>query len=134
MTRVHTEPAPSEMATEQDYRIEKDSLGEMRVPADALYAAQTQRAVENFPISSLRFPRQFIAAIGAIKKAAAQANMELEQLDRAIGDAIVSAADEVIEGALDAHFVLDIFQTGSGTSTNMNAKIGRASCRERVES
>ena len=103
------------------FRIEKDSMGEMRVPADALYGAQTQRAVENFPISSLRFPREFIRAMGLIKRAAAHANMDLGLLDRKTGQAIVSAAQEVIEGKLDQHFVLDIFQTGSGTSTNMNA-------------
>ncbi len=109
------------MANETDFRVERDSLGEMRVPADALYAAQTQRAVENFPISGIRFSRRFIAALGTIKKAAAQANVELGELDGRIGDAIVSAADEVVEGKLDAQFVLDVFQTGSGTSTNMNA-------------
>jgi fumarate hydratase, class II len=92
----------------------------MQVPADALYGAQTQRAVENFPISDLRFPRSFIAALGIIKKAAAETNAELGLLDRRL-DAIVQAADEVIRGDHDAHFVLDIFQTGSGTSTNMNA-------------
>ena len=105
----------------ENFRIERDSLGEMRVPSRALYAAQTQRAVENFPISGIRFPRRFIAAIGAIKKAAAQANVELSQLDAGTANAIVRSADEVIEGKLDGEFVLDIFQTGSGTSTNMNA-------------
>jgi fumarate hydratase class II len=104
-----------------EHRTERDSLGEMRVPADALYAAQTQRAVENFPISGIRFPRRFIAALGVIKKAAARANMELGQLDARIGEAIVRAADEVIDGSRDDQFVLDVFQTGSGTSTNMNA-------------
>ncbi len=104
-----------------EYRIEKDSLGEMRVPADALYAAQTQRAVENFPISDLRFPRGFIAAMGMIKKAAARTNAELGLLDEARAAAIVEAAQEVIEGEHDPHFPIDIFQTGSGTSTNMNA-------------
>ena len=103
------------------FRTEKDSLGEMQVPADALWAAQTQRAVENFPISDLRFPRSFIAAMGQIKKAAAQTNTDLGLLDGAIAKDIVAAADEVIAGDLDRHFVLDIFQTGSGTSTNMNA-------------
>jgi fumarate hydratase, class II len=93
----------------------------MQVPADALYAAQTQRAVENFPISGIRFSRRFIAALGIIKKAAAEANVELDQLDERIGRAIGRAADEVIDGKLDAEFVLDIFQTGSGTSSNMNA-------------
>ncbi len=104
-----------------DFRLEKDSLGEMQVPAGALWGAQTQRAVENFPISNLRFPREFIAALGAIKRAAALANQELGLLDAGLANDIVRAADEVIEGKLDGHFVLDIFQTGSGTSTNMNA-------------
>ena len=103
------------------FRVERDSLGEMRVPAEALYAAQTQRAVENFPISGIRFPRRFIAAMGTIKKAAAEANLELDQLDARIGEAVVAASGEVIEGRWDDQFVLDIFQTGSGTSTNMNA-------------
>src|SRR2546426_897257 len=105
----------------RDSRIERDSMGEMRVPADALYGAQTQRAVENFPISSLRFPREFIRAMGLIKLASARANMELGLIDKTIGKAIVQAAQEVVEGRLDEHFVVDIFQTGSGTSTNMNA-------------
>ena len=104
----------------ENHRIEKDSMGEMRVPADALYGAQTQRAVENFPISNLRFPREFIRAMGLIKLAAARANMELGLLDLKIGNAIVAAAQEVMDGKLDKHFVLDIFQTGSGTSSNMN--------------
>src|ERR1041384_4153729 len=104
----------------QTFRIEKDSVGEMSVPADALYGAQTQRAVENFPISNLRFPREFIRAMGLIKLASARANMDLGLIDKKIGAAIVSAAQEVVDGKLDAHFVLDIFQTGSGTSTNMN--------------
>jgi fumarate hydratase, class II len=102
-------------------RTEKDSLGEMQVPASALYGAQTQRAVENFPISDLRFPRSFIAGLGMIKKAAAETNMELGLLDVGLGRAIMDAADEVIRGDHDAQFVVDIFQTGSGTSTNMNA-------------
>jgi fumarate hydratase class II len=105
----------------QNRRIEKDSMGEMSVPADALYGAQTQRAVENFPISNLRFPREFIRALGLIQLAAARTNMELGLLDKKVGEAIVRAAQEVIDGNLDKHFVLDIFQTGSGTSTNMNA-------------
>ncbi|CAN5775409.1 class II fumarate hydratase [soil metagenome] len=112
---------PESTAAGSQFRTERDSLGEMRVPADALYGPQTQRAVENFPISNLRFPRRFIAAMGIIKRAAAEANMELDQLDERISRAIVAAADEVIEGKLDGQFVLDIFQTGSGTSTNMNA-------------
>lgn len=103
------------------FRTERDSLGEMQVPADALYGAQTQRAVENFPISNLRFPRRFIHALGTIKKAAAQANAQMQLLDGTVADAVARAADEVIAGRLDSQFVLDIFQTGSGTSSNMNA-------------
>src|SRR3989475_4765985 len=102
-------------------RIERDSMGEVAVSADALYGAQTQRAVENFPISNLRFPREFIRAIGLVKLAAARTNMDLGLLDKRIGNAIVDAARETADGKLDRHFVLDIFQTGSGTSTNMNA-------------
>ena len=104
-----------------DFRIEKDSLGDMQVPNDALYGAQTQRAVENFPISDLRFPRSFIAAIGTIKKAAAQSNQQLGLLSDEDAAHVMAAADEVIAGKHDDQFVIDIFQTGSGTSTNMNA-------------
>ena len=104
-----------------NYRTERDSMGEMQVPADALYGAQTQRAVLNFPISNLRFPRAFIQAMGLIKKAAAETNLAMGELDPRRAAAIIAAADEVINGGLDAAFVLDIFQTGSGTSTNMNA-------------
>jgi fumarate hydratase class II len=93
----------------------------MEVPADALYGASTMRAVLNFPISDLRFPRSFIRALGLVKLAAAQTNMALGLLDRKLGNAIVAAAQEVGEGQHDQHFVLDIFQTGSGTSTNTNA-------------
>ena len=103
------------------YRIEKDSMGEMQVPSNSYYGAQTQRAVLNFPISPLRFSRPFIRAMGLIKKAAAETNSELGLLNENISGAIVQAADEVIEGKLDSQFVVDIFQTGSGTSTNMNA-------------
>ena len=103
-----------------EYRIEKDSMGELKVPADAYYGAQTARAVENFPISGLRFPRSFIQAMGAIKHAAAATNLELGLLDEERARAILQAAEEVIEGKLDDQFVVDIFQTGSGTSTNMN--------------
>jgi fumarate hydratase class II len=102
------------------YRIEKDSLGEMRVPEDALYGPQTQRAVENFPISGQRFGRRFIEALGLIKKAAAETNAELGYLDAAVAEAVAAAAGEVAEGEWDAEFVVDIYQTGSGTSTNMN--------------
>jgi len=102
-------------------RVERDSMGPMEVPADALYGASTMRAVLNFPISNLRFPRAFIRALGLVKLAAAKTNMSLGLLDQKIGDAIVAAAQEVSDGKLDEHFVLDIFQTGSGTSTNTNA-------------
>jgi fumarate hydratase, class II len=103
------------------YRIERDSMGEMRVPAEALYGAQTARAVENFPVSGIRFPRVFIKALGRIKAVAAEVNTDLGRLDAAMAELIRQAADEVAEGCHDAHFPLDIFQTGSGTSTNMNA-------------
>ncbi len=102
------------------YRIEKDSMGEMQVPVESLYGAQTQRAVLNFPVSGLRFPRPFIRALGLIKKAAAETNLELGLLDAELGRSISQAADEVVEGRLDDQFVVDVFQTGSGTSTNMN--------------
>jgi len=104
-----------------DYRIERDSLGEVRVPSSALYAAQTQRAKDNFPISSLRFGRRFIQALGLVKGAAARANADLGILDADRAAAIQQAAAAVAGGAHDDQFVLDIFQTGSGTSTNMNA-------------
>lgn len=96
-------------------------MGSMRVPSDAYYGAQTARAVENFPVSGATLPRSFTAAVGIIKLAAAQTNMELDLLGKRAGKAIVSAAREVVDGKLDAHFVVDVFQTGSGTSTNMNA-------------
>src|SRR5438045_8376020 len=101
-----------------DYRMEADSLGEMQVPATAYYGAQTARAVENFPISQLRFSRQFIRALGLIKKYAALANASLGLLPAQIASAIEEAAQEVVAGKLDSQFVVDIFQTGSGTSTN----------------
>ncbi|MBI4460775.1 MAG: class II fumarate hydratase [Acidobacteria bacterium] len=106
---------------DQAVRIEKDSMGEVRVPAGALYGAQTQRAVENFPISSLRFPRPFIRALGLIKGAAAAVNQDLGLLDAGMAAAIQNASQEVEAGKHDGEFPLDIFQTGSGTSTNMNA-------------
>ncbi|NHN48524.1 class II fumarate hydratase [Halostella sp. JP-L12] len=104
-----------------DYRTERDSLGEMRVPADAYWGAQTQRAVENFPISGLTFGRRFVRALGVVKKAAAKANLDLDLIPEDKGEAIVEAADEVIAGEHDEQFPVDVFQTGSGTSTNMNA-------------
>jgi len=103
------------------FRTETDSMGAMQVPATAYYGAQTARAVENFPISNLRFPRPFIRALGLIKKNAALTNQELGGLKPDLAGAIVNAAQEVIDGKWDSEFVLDIFQTGSGTSTNMNA-------------
>ncbi len=103
------------------HRIERDSMGEVRVPADALYGAQTQRAAENFQISDRRFTRGFIEALGRIKAAAAETNAELELLSRPRARAIAAAAREVAQGRWDDHFPLDIYQTGSGTSTNMNA-------------
>ena len=109
------------MEKREGYRIEKDSMGEMVVPEQALWGAQTQRAVENFPISGYRFPRGFIRALGMVKYGAARANMSLELLDKRIGEAILQASEEVMQGKWDDQFILDIFQTGSGTSTNMNA-------------
>jgi fumarate hydratase class II len=103
------------------YRIERDSMGDMRVPADAYYGAQTARAVENFPISGLRFSRRFIRALGLIKKHAAIANQRLGLLPSDLAAAVQRAAQEVAEGRWDTQFVVDVFQSGSGTSTNMNA-------------
>ncbi len=103
-----------------DFRMEADSMGEMKVPADAYYGAQTARAVENFPISSLRFSRQFIRALGLIKKHGAATNAGLGYVPPKIAQAVQQAAQEVIDGKWDHQFVVDIFQTGSGTSTNMN--------------
>jgi len=104
-----------------DYRTERDSLGEIEVPADAYWGAQTQRAVQNFPISDATFGRRFVRALGVVKKAAAQANNDLGLVDDEKADAIVEAADEVIAGDHDDQFPVDVFQTGSGTSSNMNA-------------
>jgi len=103
------------------YRTEKDSMGEIKVPVDALYKAQTQRAVENFPVSGIPLPSEVISALGLIKKACARVNADLTQLDNVRADAIQKAAEKVISGAVDQHFPIDIFQTGSGTSSNMNA-------------
>ena len=107
--------------SEEDYRTEADSLGEVQVPADAYWGAQTQRAIQNFPISDSAFGRRFVRALGVVKKAAAQANHDLGHLDEETADAIVAAADEVIAGEYDDQFPVDVFQTGSGTSSNMNA-------------
>jgi fumarate hydratase class II len=102
-------------------RLERDSMGEMAVPAEALWGASTQRAVLNFPVSGERFPRRFLQALGLVKRACAAANAELGVLPAELVGAIDEAAREVVEGVHDAHFVVDVFQTGSGTSTNMNA-------------
>ena len=109
------------MATGQEVRTERDSMGPMEVPADAYYGASTRRAELNFPISDLRFPSSFLRSLALIKLAAARANMGLGLLEGHIGDAIVQAAQEVANGQHDSHFVVDVFQTGSGTSTNTNA-------------
>ena len=103
-----------------EYRIEHDTMGEVRVPADALYGAQTQRATENFPVSGQRLGRDLIAALGQVKRAAAQANADLGVLDAEVAAAVVAAAEQVIAGEWDAHFPIDVYQTGSGTSSNMN--------------
>jgi len=103
------------------FRIESDSMGQMKVPKDALYAAQTARAINNFPISNLRFKRPFISALGIIKFASAKVNAQLGLISKSVSKSIMKAADEVIEGKHDDQFVVDIFQTGSGTSSNMNA-------------
>ncbi len=107
-----------------DYRIEHDSMGEVRVPVDARWAAQTQRAVENFPISGLRIERRLIRALALVKGEAARVNVRLKEVPsvtKPIGDAIAAAADEVADGTWDDHFPIDVYQTGSGTSSNMNA-------------
>lgn len=106
---------------DKKFRTERDSMGELQVPADALYAAQTQRAVENFPISGIKMPRAFIRALGLVKASCAAANHKLKLLDETIAAAIQDCAEQVAKGQHDAHFPIDIFQTGSGTSTNMNA-------------
>ena len=103
------------------YRVERDPLGEVRVPASAYYGAQTQRAVENFPISGLTAPPELVTATARIKKAAAQANASLGRLDNGIATAIIAAADEILQGLHRDQFVVDVFQAGAGTSHNMNA-------------
>ncbi|HEY6197473.1 MAG TPA: class II fumarate hydratase [Candidatus Binatia bacterium] len=106
---------------QREYRTEKDSMGEVKVPKDAYYGAQTQRAVENFPVSGIGFPPRFIRALALVKHAAASANRDLGLLNEKTADVIQRAAQEVMDGKHDKEFVVDIFQTGSGTSTNMNA-------------
>ena len=105
----------------EDFRTEEDSLGEVQVPADAYWGAQTQRAIENFPVSGITFGRRFVRALGVVKKSAARANLDLGLISEETGEAIIEAADEVIAGEHDDQFPVDVFQTGSGTSSNMNA-------------
>jgi fumarate hydratase class II len=105
----------------QEFRTEKDSMGEFQVPTEAQYGASTARAVDNFPISNLRFSRSFIKALGEIKKACAEVNLKNKLLEKKVADSIINAAQQVVNGDHDTDFVVDIFQTGSGTSTNMNA-------------
>jgi fumarate hydratase class II len=107
--------------TDDDYRTERDSLGEMQVPADAYWGAQTQRALANFPISGISFGRRFVRALGVVKKGAARANLDLGLVEAEKAEPIIEAADEVIAGEHDDQFPVDVFQTGSGTSSNMNA-------------
>lgn len=109
------------MVVKELTRVERDSMGTMEVPADAYYGASTERARLNFPISDLRFGRSFIKALALIKYCAAEVNQEFGDVDKKVADAIKSATQEVIDGKFDQEFVVDIFQTGSGTSTNMNA-------------
>ena len=103
------------------YRIETDTMGEVKVPSDKYWGAQTQRAIDNFPVSGIKFHEIFIQTLGLVKYSAAKSNIELKKIDKKTGEAIMQAAKEVADGKLDDHFMVDIFQTGSGTSTNMNA-------------
>src|SRR5689334_1469065 len=114
-------PSSDDPTDDKDFRVEHDSMGEVRVPADALWRAQTQRAVENFPISGTPIEPALVHAIGRVKAAAATVNGELGILDAEQAAAVVAAATEVVEGQHDAEFPIDVFQTGSGTSSNMNA-------------
>src|SRR3984957_9476962 len=114
-------PSGVNEAAPHPHRRERDTMGELTVPHTALWGAGTQRAVVNFPLGGPRFPRRFIHALGLVKGAAAETNADLGLIPREIADAIAAAAREAADGDIDDHFVLDIFQTGSGTSTNMNA-------------
>ena len=121
----------------QEFRTEKDSMGEFKVPTEAKYGASTARAVDNFPISNLRFSRSFIKALGEVKKACAEVNLKNKLLEKKVADSIINASQQVINGEHDKDFVVDIFQTGSGTSTNMNAneiiaKIASESLNEEI--
>ena len=103
-----------------DYRIEKDVMGEVEVPTDVYYGSFTQRAKVNFQISGIMAHREFLISLANVKKAAAMANIELKQLDEKFGNAIIKAADEVIKGKFNQHFILDVYQAGAGTPFNMN--------------
>src|SRR5439155_2690994 len=111
----------SSSMSEPGFRTESDALGTVQVPATALYGAQTQRAAENFPVSGLRLPRRLIRALALIKRAAAEVNRDTAQIEPRLADAIITAATEVADGKHDDQFPLDVFQTGSGTCSNMNA-------------
>ena len=119
----------------KNFRIEKDSMGELKVPSDALYGAQTQRAVNNFPISGITMPREFIRALGLIKETAAHVNRDLGHLDKVVAKNIIEAAKKIQTGDFDKHFPIDVFQTGSGTSSNMNCNevISHMATTEEVE-
>ena len=112
--------APASLRRAFSWRTERDSMGDVEVPSEALYGASTQRAVQNFCVSGMRMPRRFLGALGSIKAAAARANGRLGLLPAHVADAIVAAAERVASGELDGHFPVDVFQTGSGTSSNMN--------------
>ena len=112
--------APAALRRAFSWRTESDTLGEVQVPVSALYGASTQRAVHNFGVSGLRMPRRFLRALGQIKAAAARANGRLGLLPAHVADAVAAAAERVASGELDEHFPVDVFQTGSGTSSNMN--------------
>src|SRR5687767_14289159 len=114
-------PHPRAMTFAPEFRVEKDTMGEMRVPKNAYYAAQTQRAVENFPVSGQPMPPEFVHALGLVKLACARVNRRLGKLDGKLAEAVEQAAREVSEGMWDREFPIDVFQTGSGTSSNMNA-------------
>ena len=116
----------------EKYRIEKDSMGELQVPSDALYAAQTQRAIDNFPVSGLAMPPAFIKTVALIKQTAAKVNVELGEMDKAVADAIISAAQSIRDGQHQGQFPIDVFQTGSGTSTNMNVNEVVATLASRI--
>src|SRR5437016_10490341 len=112
---------PRSASMTSSFRVEHDSMGEVRVPAEALWGAHTQRAVQNFPVSGLTMPRPFIGALGLVKQAAVRVNRDLKLLEPKLAQAVEEAAAEVAAGVHDEQFPIDVFQTGSGTSSNMNA-------------